>query len=55
VLDPILRNGLGAQDSKQVSEPERKLPPLYDEIKHIADSLEYSLRVIEETLDRVEL
>jgi hypothetical protein len=55
VLDPILRNGLGAQDSKQVSEPERKLPPLYDEIKHIADSLEYSLRVIEDTLDRVEL
>ena len=55
VLEPILRNGLGAQDSKQVSEPERQLPPLYDEIRHIADSLEYSLRVIEETLDRVEL
>ena len=26
VLEPILRNELGAQDSKQVSEPERKLP-----------------------------
>ena len=52
----VLRNGLvGAQDSKQVSEPERKLPPLYHEIRQIADSLEYSLRVIEDTLERVEL
>ena len=56
VLDPILRNGLvGAQDSKHVSESERKLPPLYHEITQIADSLEYSLRVIEDTLERVEL
>ena len=55
VLDPVLRDGLGAQDSKQVSEPAQKLLPLYGEIGQIAESLEYSLRVIEDTLDRVEL
>ena len=55
VLDPVLRDGLGAQEAKQMEEVKRKLPPLYDEICQIAESLEYSLRVIEDTLDRVEL
>jgi hypothetical protein len=47
--------GLERRTQSRLSEPERKLPPLYDEIRHIADSLEYSLRVIDDMLDRVGL